>query len=89
VLVKAAVSRLRNVYRCFRKCSAVNTELLVSLKTSQRQTSFRRILLFDFVRRQMFFPLKTTFRKLALLPSSDKKVGGRGGTYYVGSLGKS
>jgi hypothetical protein len=31
------------------------------------------------------FSLKTTFRKLALLPSSGKK-GGRGGTYSVGPL---
>jgi hypothetical protein len=36
-----------------------------------------------------FFLLKTTFRKLALLPTSGKKGGGRGGTYYVGSLKKS
>jgi hypothetical protein len=35
------------------------------------------------------FSLKTTFRKLALLPSSGKGGGGRGDTYSVGSLRKS
>jgi hypothetical protein len=37
--------------------------------------SSRRILRLDFIHRQIFFSLKTTFRKLALLPSSGKKVG--------------
>jgi hypothetical protein len=35
--------------------------------------AFRRILLLDFIHGPMFFLLKTTFRKLALLPSSGKK----------------
>jgi hypothetical protein len=48
--------------------------------------AFRRILLLDFIHRPMFF--LTTFRKLALLPSSGKK-GGKGWHLLCGVLIKS